>query len=87
MPQFFQASQALGPRDVPVIEYTVIVGVAFYVGNKALVAVEFQRFIGHARLAAYIIHAVHVGFFHFFNAFTEKVLLGCNYRAIHLIVT
>ena len=51
--EIFQADQALDPCDAAVIEHTVIVGVAFYVGDKSFVAEELQCLIGRVGLEVY----------------------------------
>ena len=46
-------------RDVTIIKDAMVIGVAFYVGNKTLVAIKLECFISHTGLTADFLHRIH----------------------------
>ena len=66
---FFQAGEAAQPGHVPLVKDAAVVFVPLHVGDKALVAVEFQGLVGETGLFADLHHSVK----HALTSFLRKI--------------
>ena len=55
----FQTGQAVDLCDVPVIENAAVVRIPLHIGDKSLIAVEFQSLIIHIGQFTSLLHRVH----------------------------
>lgn len=54
-----QTGKAIDPRNIPVIKHTAIVGITFHIGDKTLIAIEFQSLITHISQLTGLLHGIH----------------------------